>query len=287
MNIILWGNIFAVFTLLVAIPAAHAREPIPEKLVVLTFDDSSKSHFTVARPILKEYGFGATFFVTEGLTYRQNPQAYMTWEEIRILHDDGFEIGNHLKDHMGVNSQNVSQLREQLEWIDGRCAEYGIPKPVSFAWPGCFLHRNALPVLDEHGLLWSRRCSFPEVRYGVDLSIAYNPKEEHPHLIPTTAMGRPDMLLEDYQACLAVAGPGEIAVVCFHGVPETEHPWVHTPRERFEEFIVWLHDDQYTVIAMRDLAKYVDPADRPEDPWAIHNQRRKQRRKAAAAEKEE
>ena len=41
-------------------------EPIPDRLVVLTFDDSSKSHFTVVRPILKKHGFGATFFITEG-----------------------------------------------------------------------------------------------------------------------------------------------------------------------------------------------------------------------------
>ena len=41
--------------------------PLPDKLVVLTFDDGSISHLTVAGPLLKELGFGATFFVTEGL----------------------------------------------------------------------------------------------------------------------------------------------------------------------------------------------------------------------------
>ena len=43
-----------------------AADPIPEKLVVLTFDDSAKSHFTVVRPLLLNYGFSATFFITEG-----------------------------------------------------------------------------------------------------------------------------------------------------------------------------------------------------------------------------
>ena len=33
---------------------ALALEPIPDKLVVLTFDDASKSHFTVARPAAQE-----------------------------------------------------------------------------------------------------------------------------------------------------------------------------------------------------------------------------------------
>jgi len=49
---------------------AQVLEPIPDKLVVLTFDDSKASHYTVVRPLLKKYGFGATFFITEGFTFR-------------------------------------------------------------------------------------------------------------------------------------------------------------------------------------------------------------------------
>lgn len=42
------------------------RKPIPDKLVVLTFDDGSISQLRNAGPLLKELGFGATFFITEG-----------------------------------------------------------------------------------------------------------------------------------------------------------------------------------------------------------------------------
>jgi peptidoglycan/xylan/chitin deacetylase (PgdA/CDA1 family) len=79
---------------------ARALEAVPEKLVVLTFDDSVASHHSVVRPILKRYGFGATFFITEGFTFRTDKQDYMTWEQIRELHADGFEIGNHTRDHL-------------------------------------------------------------------------------------------------------------------------------------------------------------------------------------------
>src|SRR5438132_9425644 len=85
-----------------------ALEPIPDKLVVLTFDDSSKSHFTVARPLLKRLGFGATFFITEGFDFFTNQEDYMTWEEIVQLHRDGFEIGNHTRDHKGVTPKTLS-----------------------------------------------------------------------------------------------------------------------------------------------------------------------------------
>jgi peptidoglycan/xylan/chitin deacetylase (PgdA/CDA1 family) len=89
-----------------------------EKVVVLTFDDSSKSHFTIARPLLLKYGFGATFFITEGFDFTTNKKDYMDWEEIRQLHNDGFEIGNHTRDHLAINDGNADQLSEQLQGID-------------------------------------------------------------------------------------------------------------------------------------------------------------------------
>jgi peptidoglycan/xylan/chitin deacetylase (PgdA/CDA1 family) len=68
-------------------PTAIALEPIPDKLVVLTFDDASKSHATIAAPLLKKYKFGATFFVTEGFDMTTNKRDYMTWDEIAQLHE--------------------------------------------------------------------------------------------------------------------------------------------------------------------------------------------------------
>ena len=56
--------------------------------MVLTFDDSAKSHYTVVRPLLKEYGFGATFFITEGFDFKVNKKDYVTWEQITKLHEE-------------------------------------------------------------------------------------------------------------------------------------------------------------------------------------------------------
>src|SRR5215218_5514003 len=100
--------------LLVALPAA-ALDPVPDRLVVLTFDDASKSHYTVARPLLKKYGFGATFFVTEGWDFATNKTDYMTWDEIAQLHKDGFEIGNHTRDHTGITAKSVRDLAAQVK----------------------------------------------------------------------------------------------------------------------------------------------------------------------------
>src|SRR3954464_14000751 len=93
-------QMLALTALLVNPSGVSALEPIPDKLVVLTFDDSVASQFTVVRPLLKEYRFGATFFITEGFGFATNKTDYMTWEQIAQLHREGFEIGDHTRDRL-------------------------------------------------------------------------------------------------------------------------------------------------------------------------------------------
>ena len=75
----------------------NGLEPIPDGLVVLTFDDGNKSDIGFVAPTLQEYGFGASFYITEGLGYKAdiNKEWYVSWDDVRRLHDLGFEVGNH------------------------------------------------------------------------------------------------------------------------------------------------------------------------------------------------
>ncbi|MBC7853977.1 MAG: polysaccharide deacetylase family protein, partial [Pirellulaceae bacterium] len=136
---------------------ALALEPLPDKLVVLTFDDASKSHFTVARPVLLKYKFGATFFITEGFDFKDNKKDYMTWEEIAQLHKDGFEVGNHTRDHLSLTKENLPKIAEQIQAINAHCKEHGIPPTTTFAWPGNALSMEALAPLRKEGILFARR----------------------------------------------------------------------------------------------------------------------------------
>jgi peptidoglycan-N-acetylglucosamine deacetylase len=255
-------------------PRTHALEALPDKLVVLTFDDSKASHYSVVRPLLKRYGFGATFFITEGFSFRTNKQDYMTWEKIAELHQDGFEIGNHTRDHLGVSTATLGRLREQMEAINARCAEHGIPRPVSFAYPGNAIVPAALPILQELGIQFARRGGAPEHPYDLGRGFAYEPGADHPLLIPSAGDARPDWTLDDLKRAVGQATNARIAVLQFHGVPDREHPWVHTRPERFEEFMRYLHTNGFKVIALRDLARYVDPRQAPADPLAIIEHRK-------------
>lgn len=257
---------------------AAALEPIPDQLVVLTFDDSVASQHSIVRPLLKRYGFGATFFITEGFSFRTNKKDYLTWNQIRELHDDGFEIGNHTRDHLGVAPSTLGQLRGQIEFINQRCAENGIPRPVSFSYPGNTLTPGALPILKELGIRWARRGGGPEHAYDWGKGFAYEPGKDHPLLIPSAGDARPDWTLSDFKRAVDQARDGRIAVMQFHGVPDREHPWVNTFPERFEEYLKYLQDQKCRVIAMRDLERFVDLTQLPTDPLAIVEQRRSERR---------
>lgn len=260
---------------LIAVMPARGLEPIPDKLVVLTFDDASKSHYTVAGPVLKKHGFGATFFVSEGWDFATNKTDYMSWDEIARLHKDGFEIGNHTKDHMGVNQRTVRDLAAQVRAINERCKAHGIPEPVSFAYPGNAITLEALPILKDLGIKFARRGGAPEYPYEAGRGLAYEPGMDHPLLIPSAGDARPAWTIADFQRAVAQARQGRIAVLQFHGVPDTAHSWVKTTREQFEAYMKYLADEKYTVIAMRDLARYVDPSVVPADPLAVIEARKR------------
>lgn len=256
------SRVLAVFGALASVPASLAaqsqpaagagdragilREPVPDRLVVLTFDDAVVSHATFVAPLLEKYGFGATFFVVEFPPDFDDKSKYMTWEQIRGLHEKGFEIGNHTGRHTHVTRTDRARLIEELEYIENRAREHGIPKPVSFAYPAYVTHPSALPVLREKGYLFARTGG----------NRPYDPTRDHPYLIPsysTSAANRDSIL-----AAFREARDGKIVVLTIHGVPDTAHPWVTTPPELFEEYLKYLHEHGYRVIALRDLARYVD-----------------------------
>ena len=274
--------LLAVLGIVSALPLGFAGaqlEPIPDKLVVLTFDDSKASHYTVVRAILKKHGFGATFFITEGFTFRTNKEEYLTWKQIAELHRDGFEIGNHTRDHMGLSKASLPKVKEQVDAINAQCAAHGIPSPTSFAYPGNAIDPDAIPLLAQLGFRFARRGGAPEYPYDEGNGFAYEPGRDHPLLLPSAGDARPAWTLDNLKRATAQAANGRIAIIQFHGAPDLEHPWVHTPPERFEEYMKYLADGGFKAIALRDLARYVDWRQRPADAWEIIERRKKEMQK--------
>lgn len=111
----------------------QALAELPEKAIVLTFDDGHESNVTLALPILQEYGFKAEFFITTGWIGTPN---FMHEEQIRELHRAGMGIGSH-----GVTHRFLSDLPDvevKAELMDSKsvlAACIGVPV-TSLSYPG-------------------------------------------------------------------------------------------------------------------------------------------------------
>ncbi len=85
---------------------------IPPRTVAITFDDGLKNNFDCAYPLLKEYGFPATFFVITDFVGSEN---YMTWRDIAELKDDpDVTIGSHSVTHRMLPYLTDEELRSEI-----------------------------------------------------------------------------------------------------------------------------------------------------------------------------
>ncbi|MEC7862709.1 MAG: polysaccharide deacetylase family protein, partial [Verrucomicrobiota bacterium] len=189
------------------------------------------------------------------------------WEQVKELHDQGFEIGSHSASHPNMLHISEDEIREQIISFDEACAEHGIPKATSFAYPGGHHDRRMVKALAAQGYLTARRAVSPEYplydRGGP--GPAYNPSEDDPFLIPG-AYVRGDLSSgeQEFRELLSRARDGSICVLIYHGVPDV-HPHCSTSIELFTKDMQYLKDNEFTVIAVRDLSKYINLAKRPKD----------------------
>jgi peptidoglycan/xylan/chitin deacetylase (PgdA/CDA1 family) len=79
------------------------RGAIPKKAVVINLDDGYRSTYDIAYPILKKYGFTATFFIyTSFIGASKNA---LTWDQLKAMKADGFEVGSHSVNHVDLSKK--------------------------------------------------------------------------------------------------------------------------------------------------------------------------------------
>lgn len=91
-------NHFQVIGLDVLIDQLKSGKPIADNAVVITFDDSYENNYTTAHPILQEFGYPYTIFISPGdIDKRTGP--VMSWQQIKQMSDDGVLVANHAMWH--------------------------------------------------------------------------------------------------------------------------------------------------------------------------------------------
>jgi peptidoglycan/xylan/chitin deacetylase (PgdA/CDA1 family) len=123
-----WGYTAIPISLLVR--AITQGAPLPERPVVITFDDGDISVYTTAFPIMREFGFvGVNYLVGN----RLQVEGYMNVAQLQELSAAGWEVGSHSMTHADLRTSHdldweIRQSRLELE------AALGVPV-ATFAYP--------------------------------------------------------------------------------------------------------------------------------------------------------
>lgn len=103
------------------------NSPIPEKSIVITFDDGYMDNYYNAFPILKEFNMKATIFC---ITSDLDGSYYLSKEALKEMSDYGIDIESHTVNHPKLDKmtyeEQLSELKESkrtLESITGKTVD--------------------------------------------------------------------------------------------------------------------------------------------------------------------
>jgi peptidoglycan/xylan/chitin deacetylase (PgdA/CDA1 family) len=107
--------------------------PLPDKPILITFDDGYRDNYSNAYPIMKKYGLkGTIFLITD---FVGNNEWYLNWDQIRDMQQDGFMFESHTLNHVPLTTLTHEEILNQLikskegiEWKLGTPVRY-------FAYP--------------------------------------------------------------------------------------------------------------------------------------------------------
>lgn len=152
---------------------------LPEKPVMITFDDGHYNNYLYAYPLLKKHGMRAVISVIgkETEQYTESGQenaywSYLTLDRLREISTDGvFEIQNHSYD-LHENDARKGALRMRGESLESYRAllvedteraqklliEGGVPTPICYTYPYGACSRESEEVIKSLGFLCTMGC---------------------------------------------------------------------------------------------------------------------------------
>ena len=124
------------------------NSPIPEKSILITFDDGYMDNYYSAFPILKEFNMTATIFC---ITSELDGSYYLSKEAIKEMSDYGIDIESHTVTHPHLNKLNYDkQLKELVE--SKKTLEEITGKEInSIAYPFGDFNDNSVKAAKEAG----------------------------------------------------------------------------------------------------------------------------------------
>ena len=125
--------------------ALTERKPLPERTVVLTFDDGYSDFYFSAAPVLRRLKLPATIFVPTGLCGGANrspgpsgwisPQPLLDWDQVAALAKEGFSFGAHSISHPALPALSAEEAKHEIAGSKTELQERTGQKVEFFAYP--------------------------------------------------------------------------------------------------------------------------------------------------------
>ncbi|MDT8306037.1 MAG: polysaccharide deacetylase family protein [Anaerolineae bacterium] len=144
----LMANGYTVVDLYDLVLGVSGKTSLPEKPVVITFDDGYLDQYTNAFPVLKEFGVTGTFFIITEFVDSGNP-AYMSWPMIEEMAAAGMRIESHSKSHPDLSEAERDEAIWQILGSQETIAAHIGYTPRFFCYPGGRYTEETIEILQE------------------------------------------------------------------------------------------------------------------------------------------
>lgn len=124
--------------------------PLPEKPIILTFDDGYRDAYEIVFPMLLKHGFTGTFFVLATPAHFEHPD-YLTWAQMKEMSDAGMDIEAHGRDHVDLRGRSYDYLVYQILGIQEAIHYHTGRLPRFFCYPSGRYDADVIAVLRSAG----------------------------------------------------------------------------------------------------------------------------------------
>lgn len=122
---------------------------LPQKPVLITFDDGYRDFYTDAFPILKKNNIKATAYVVS--EFLDKPNYMFAWQLKQVARSGLVEIGAHTAHHYSLGGSDPTLVKYEIE-ESKKTLEKLIDTPiVSFAYPDGSFDNQAIKMVEEAG----------------------------------------------------------------------------------------------------------------------------------------
>ena len=88
----------------------NGTSSLPEKSVFITIDDGYRSFYNIALPILLEFEFPFSIFISTDYVSDDPKSNFMSWDMLREIKNYGGSIHNHVSDHSNLNNLSKDKI---------------------------------------------------------------------------------------------------------------------------------------------------------------------------------